>query len=66
MPRRVAGAAVSQCSVCGAEIVERDGLAYVPDTIGTLHGCTAPDPEMPDVEGVAMVWDDATGTLVEA
>lgn len=52
------------CTQCGAEVTVRDGHAYVPDTIGTLHGCLAPDPEMPDVEGEPMIFDDATSLLV--
>lgn len=63
---------MSVCPVCGAgrtpdgriTLIERGGLLYEADTIGTLHGCTAPDAEMPDVEGEPMLLDEATGLLV--
>lgn len=54
------------CYLCGQPVVVRHGVAYRLDIEGALHGCLAPDPEMPEVEGVTMVWDDATQTLVEA
>lgn len=46
------------CTQCGASVVVRDGTAYTPDTMGTLHGCLAPEPDVPQAEGIAMVLND--------
>lgn len=54
------------CPECGAACRLIDDRLYRLDINGALHGCTAPDPDVPAALGVAMVFDDTTGLLTEA
>lgn len=56
--------ATTPCPICGNPVLAIDDRLYDPAINGALHGCTAPEADVPTAEGEPMVFDEATGQLV--
>ena len=57
---------LESCPVCGADVKRVGDTLYRLDINGALHGCTAPEHDIPPPTGETLVLDDHLEPMVGA